>query len=478
MKHLIILLALCALHGTATVDDDGKADFDNIQAAVDAASDGDEIIVMPGIYTGSGNAQVISIDAKNILLHSSDGPEVTLIDGENIPLQRGIWGRTVGDTGGLYLEGFTIRNCVYDNDSNVGGAGLSWEGGQVTLTNCVFSNNICVDDTGQVRGGGAAIVDADVYILNCTFEGNTVEADTSGAGAHGGGLYLGSCNTDITNTVFSGNAANHIKAVNANSGGGGISTHGSSSATDSYCNLTNCTLLDNYTNGWCGGISSGNSQLTLDSCSFNNNEGLMGGGFYLQGSISVATLNDCTFEDNYVSGWWGGDEISGYHSRGAGVMINAGAQCYLNNCTFTNNASPEGFGGGVAFWGQVEFGDFGGGLSASMCTFTNNSSTSGGGVWTDLLGEGVAEVIVSDSGFECNHPDEIAGVYTDGGGNFIVKCPLECPDTNGDGMVDITDILAVIDQWGVAGGPSDVNGDGIVDLGDLLEIIGNWGPCE
>ena len=36
---------------TWTVDDDGKADFNNIQAAVDAASDGDTINVAPGTYT-------------------------------------------------------------------------------------------------------------------------------------------------------------------------------------------------------------------------------------------------------------------------------------------------------------------------------------------------------------------------------------------------------------------------------------------
>ena len=35
-----------------TVDDDGKADFASIQAAIDYASDGDEILVAPGVYTG------------------------------------------------------------------------------------------------------------------------------------------------------------------------------------------------------------------------------------------------------------------------------------------------------------------------------------------------------------------------------------------------------------------------------------------
>ena len=46
MRHLIAAavlgLACSAIAETWTVDDDGPADFDNIQAAVDAALDGDD----------------------------------------------------------------------------------------------------------------------------------------------------------------------------------------------------------------------------------------------------------------------------------------------------------------------------------------------------------------------------------------------------------------------------------------------------
>jgi hypothetical protein len=52
------------------------------------------------------------------------------------------------------------------------------------------------------------------------------------------------------------------------------------------------------------------------------------------------------------------------------------------------------------------------------------------------------------------------------------------PDINGDGIVNVTDLLAVIDQWGQSNSPADVNGDGIVDVTDLLAVVGNWGPCE
>ena len=57
--------------------------------------------------------------------------------------------------------------------------------------------------------------------------------------------------------------------------------------------------------------------------------------------------------------------------------------------------------------------------------------------------------------------------------------PNNCPaDIGGDGYVNVTDLLAVIDQWGSTDSDADINGDGVVNVTDLLEVVGNWGPCE
>ena len=56
----------------------------------------------------------------------------------------------------------------------------------------------------------------------------------------------------------------------------------------------------------------------------------------------------------------------------------------------------------------------------------------------------------------------------------VVNCPA---DVNGDDVVDVTDILAIISAWGDTGGAADVNGDNIVDVSDLLTLISAWGPC-
>jgi len=56
-----------------------------------------------------------------------------------------------------------------------------------------------------------------------------------------------------------------------------------------------------------------------------------------------------------------------------------------------------------------------------------------------------------------------------------------CPeDITGDGLVNVSDLLALLDHWGEMGPPrptGDVNGDCVVNVADLLALIDAWGPC-
>lgn len=48
-------------------------------------------------------------------------------------------------------------------------------------------------------------------------------------------------------------------------------------------------------------------------------------------------------------------------------------------------------------------------------------------------------------------------------------------DTNGDGIVDIFDLLNVLKRWGACPGcPEDFDGNGVVDIFDLLTVLKNW----
>ena len=48
-------------------------------------------------------------------------------------------------------------------------------------------------------------------------------------------------------------------------------------------------------------------------------------------------------------------------------------------------------------------------------------------------------------------------------------------DIDGDGVVDIQDVLQILSDWGSSG--SDVNGEGITNILDLLVAISQWGDC-
>ncbi len=57
---------------------------------------------------------------------------------------------------------------------------------------------------------------------------------------------------------------------------------------------------------------------------------------------------------------------------------------------------------------------------------------------------------------------------------IAAPCPEDCGD--GNGIVDIVDLLALLSQWG-SPGPCDTNGGGAVTIADLLNLLAAWGPC-
>ncbi len=82
------------------------ADEPTIQAGIDAAVDGDEVVVADGLYTGHGN-RAVSTGTKLITVRSAGGPGACVIDCEF--QERGF---SVG--GAAVVEGFTIRNGQAD----------------------------------------------------------------------------------------------------------------------------------------------------------------------------------------------------------------------------------------------------------------------------------------------------------------------------------------------------------------------------
>ena len=86
MRYLIsicicLLLVAPCMAETINVDANGSVDFNNIQAAINAAFDGDTVLVADGTYTGDGNRDIDFL-GKAIMVRSENWPENCVIDCE------------------------------------------------------------------------------------------------------------------------------------------------------------------------------------------------------------------------------------------------------------------------------------------------------------------------------------------------------------------------------------------------------------
>jgi predicted outer membrane repeat protein len=305
LRPLLISLFLTstALATTWTVDDDGKADFNTIQAAVDAAATGDTIIVMPGTYT-STSSEVVNLLGKEITLQSVDGYETTIIDGENA--RRGILCDT-GETEGTVIDGFTIWRCAGDT-----GAGMKIDGipnGETspTVQHCFFSQNVATSAGGAlfsrassskileckflgnstVGGGGAiyTMYNSSMEVLGCTFYSNTAY--------YSGGAIYGANNSEITilNCVFVSNSVQQY--------GGAIYLH-----IDAIVNQ--CSFVANYSATRAGGaIAVGASgPVAIQECVFSLNTSFWDGAAIAALSGAHPTYYNSTFCDNSPSDFY------------------------------------------------------------------------------------------------------------------------------------------------------------------------------
>ena len=199
---VVCLMGSAAVADTWTVDVNGSGHYESIQAAIDASSDGDDIQVMPGIYVIPLN-EVVNTNGLAIWINSTDGPEVTIIDGEGV--RGGI--ACVTEAGSeTIIEGFTVESC-----SRNSGAGIYCEGSSPTIKDCYFQFNVaegwgggaycydggspmfdsCTFDNNQAStGGGMGVRDAGIVLLDCVFNQNTAMNSSGDGGAGGGGNHV------------------------------------------------------------------------------------------------------------------------------------------------------------------------------------------------------------------------------------------------------------------------------------------------
>jgi len=169
--------------------------FDTIQEAIDAAFDGDTVIVDDGMYTGEGNRD-IDFKGKAVTVRSVNGPYSCIIDCRSEG--RGFYFHS-GEDANSVLDGFTITNgCAYE------GGGIYCNSASPIVTNCIFSSNVAKG----VNGSGGAINFYGGYITpvvkNCLFADNS-------SSVHGGAISANLfARPQIQNCTFGNNNAGEL----------------------------------------------------------------------------------------------------------------------------------------------------------------------------------------------------------------------------------------------------------------------------
>ena len=277
------------------------SEYTTIQAGLDAASDGDTVLVSDGTFVGTGNRD-LDLNGKAILVRSENGPDDTIIDCQR--RGRGFYFHSGEDSTSI-VKGFTIRNGWARN-----GGGIYCLNASPSITENVFSDNLAYGICGKGGGGIRCEGDASPTITYNTFSGNK----TYGLG---GGIHAYGSSTTIRYNVFSGNAADDggggiccesPGAIGHNMfsnnmgyrGGGGIYCFGSRSTPVIAYNVFsgNQSYVGHRIQGrgsgiWCGNRS---SPTVVNSTFFNNSGGWIGGGIFC-GNASLTIVNS-TFAGN------------------------------------------------------------------------------------------------------------------------------------------------------------------------------------
>ena len=354
---------------TITVGSEAGYDFDTIQAGIDAAVDGDTVLVAPGEYIIT---EPITFRGKAITVKSEAGPDETTIrmgtpadtnrgsvvvfennettasvlDGFTITGGTGSWlqSQSAWVGGGIYfnVSSATVRNCaivqnstehgggvmgahlcsprlidctIAENSASVSGGGVfTWEGCSMTLTNCIISGNSSIDGGGIMNWENSSVT-----MTDCIIMGNSATGLTVLVNGYGGGLY---CGTRCLLTAINCNIAENSAGV----GGGGVMCYQNSLAT-----LTDCVITENSARVIGGGIECTDSSVTLTNCAITRNSSLSwGGGLSCHDVESFVTVSNCSI--------WGNSA----NQEGGGVGCFNGASAIVTNSIFLGNTAARG----------------------------------------------------------------------------------------------------------------------------------------
>lgn len=372
--------------------------FDSLQDALDVAGPGEQVWVAEGRYAPDEGASVISGDRSatfelpsgvavyggflgtELILGARAGlAENTLLTGDlandDQPGGMGLNENSLhvltatGGTSATRLEGFTIErgNATGLGDDAMGGALLARLGTQLRVANCVFRNNRALLDGGAVFNAG----NANPVFEDCLFDGNLAMQDG------GAVMCVTDCMPQFLRCQFEANTAGRFGGAAGNS----------ASALPQFAD---CLFSGNVAANAAGALWSDNASITVNACSFNDNEAaLLGGAIFCTGS---PVLRDCQFARNeamrggalYVLAIFSNPElercvfVDNTATLEGGALFSSGNPT-LTGCTFARNTTP-------GWGGAVRTGSSGKEPTFIDCVFRANQAFRGGAVANSGVG--------------------------------------------------------------------------------------------
>jgi hypothetical protein len=240
-----------------------------IQAAINAAVEGDTVLLSPGIYRGIGNRD-IELGGKDLVITSSHGAERTIIDCEDA-------GR------GFRVHQYESPAARIEKLTIVNGNAFGGDGGGITCDIASPSISECkILNSRADLGGGLALILFGGTVDRCVIAGNWAEDGGGGVAVRfSGGVTITSC-------VITGNGTRGA--------GGGVAF-----ADDQGDNvLRSCIVAANTAVDVGGGVYTSGSAL-LDRCIAWGNCSPVGAQLYA--SEQVTSLTCCDVDSAGVDDW-------------------------------------------------------------------------------------------------------------------------------------------------------------------------------
>jgi hypothetical protein len=380
-----------------------QCQFTSIQAALNAAENGDLILVARGKYaesiTISKSVTLVGAGSNEtaIVGRAEPRPVVSVTSGMTATISRVLVTRAtsvyfhdpgidnrgsltvvdsvitriiaggIGRAGGIYNEGTLVltRSTVRGNQGNVGG--IYSAGGVLVLR-----NSAVVDNAGQFYGGIQS--DHAATLIDSTIAGNSSSYDGGGITNYGGVL-------TVTRGSVLGNRA-------GDGTGGGIWTQGTTTVTD--------TIVDGNRADGGGGIFNHSGVLTVRGSVVNANVTEHG---YQHGNGGGIT-NDGTARiyDSTISGNQGPARGQGRYSSGGAFDNHAAAELYRVTIS-GNDTSAQG--GGIRNEGTMTLDDSK--VTGNTARGLDGSGIFGGGVYN------LGVLLLNRSTISGNTPDDCLG---------------------------------------------------------------------